>query len=153
MGGTKEIIKATTIHSTSIPPCSNGCYISDCDCDCCKGGQALCITNSVCNSVSTGSATVTIPANSCITKIYASMPNAAQNAKYIRIEVTSGSTTIFCHALPNQPGTGVVFDTTLVQPLCVGAEDATATVTALNQNNNQLNEILTLTVVYCPDCC
>ena len=81
------------------------------------------------------------------------MPNASKNAKYIIIEVTTVSTTIFCHALPNEPSQECRFDTTLVQPLCVGSTNATATVTALNQNNQHLDEILTLTVVYCPNCC
>lgn len=151
MGSSNKSAKEIAAANTIISECTNSC-ISDCDC-CCKCGQALCIANSVCNSVSAGTATVIIPANSCITKIYASMPNASQNAKYIRIEITSGATTIFCHALPNEPGRGVQFDTTLVQPLCVGNTNATATVRAFDQNNNQLNEILTLTVVYCPNCC
>lgn len=154
MGEANEIIKEIAVDTTLIPVCTNTCIkCDDCDdCDC-KCGQALCIANSVCNSVSTGSATVTIPANSCITKIYASMPNVPKDAKYIRIEVTAGLTTIFCHALTNDPTPGVQFDTTLVQPLCVGNTSATATVTALDENNKPLDEILTLTVVYCPNCC
>lgn len=133
--------------------------LSNCSCksdsDCCCGGgsgQSLCIASSVCSSVSTGSATVTIPANSCITKIYASMPNASNNAKYIRVQIT-GATSIFCYALPSVPSSGVTFDTNLIQPLCVGNIAATGTVTAFNETNGTLNEILTLTVVYCPNCC
>lgn len=162
----KDIINEISADSTSIPPSSNICGMGcGCDCDCCKSGQALCIANSVCTTniivnqpppvqAASSSVSVTIPANSCITKIYASMPNASTSAKYILIEVEDGgSNKIFCHALPNLASAGPVFDTTLVQPLCVGNTDATATVTALNQNNAPLNEFLTLTVVYCPNCC
>ena len=176
MGGTNEIINEIAADSTPIPPnpniCGFGCGC-DCDCDCGKCGQALCIAKSVCSSniiidtspppsiplplplaALSSSVSVTIPANSCITKIYASMPNAPQKAKYILIEIVDGSSNkFFCHALPNQPGTGITFDTTLVQPLCVGTTDATATVTALDQNNKPVEEFLTLTVVYCPNCC
>jgi len=170
MWGTNEIIKEIAVESTSIPKCSNICgFGCDCDCDCGKCGQALCIANSVCASNITvfqsqpsptpqppsSSVSVPILANSCITKIYASMPNAPTAAKYILIEVKQlvTDTTIFCHALPNLASMGPVFDTTLVQPLCVGSTGATATVTALNENNVVINEFLTLTVVYCPDCC
>ncbi|MEQ8155492.1 MAG: hypothetical protein ABRQ25_11505 [Clostridiaceae bacterium] len=122
------------------------------DC-CCNNRQALCTASSVCSSVSSCSASVTIPANSCITKIYASMPNASQNAKYIWIQIIGPAGNIFCHALPNEPGRGISFDTNLIQPLCVGNTAVTALVTAFNQNNNAINELLTLTVAYCPDCC
>jgi hypothetical protein len=164
MEGTNEVIKEIAADSTSIPACSNICAFGcGCDCDCCKGGQTLCITNSVCDSniiinqkdPSSVTVSVPIPANSCITKIYASMPNAPTAAKYILIEVTQlvTSITIFCHASPNLASMGPVFDTTLVQPLCVGSTDATATVTSLDQNTKPIEEFLTLTVVYCPNCC
>jgi hypothetical protein len=170
MGGSNEIIKEIAADSTPIPECSNICAFScGCDCDCCKSGQTLCIANSKCASNITvfqsqpspapqppsSSVSVSIPANSCVTKIYSSMPNAPTAAKYILIEVKElvMDTTIFCHALPNLASMGPVFDTTLVQPLCVGSTGATATVTALNENNVVINEFLTLTVVYCPGCC
>lgn len=161
-----EILKEIAADRTSIPECSNICaFNSDCACNCCNGGQSLCIANSMCASniivitmqplipPSTSSVSVIIPGGSCITKIYAAMPNASVDAKYILIEATVGSTNLFCHALGANPSTGVEFDTTFVQPLCVGSSDATVKVTALDQNNTPNNEFLTLTVVYCPNCC
>lgn len=159
MAGSNEIIKEISVTSTTIPQCSNACSFGGCcDCCCCNGGQALCIAKSECDSESTIPALVDIPANSCITKIYASMPNASTNAKYFLIEILDGdSTKIFCHAVPNTGNEDPVFDTTLVQPLCVkgtsGTGNAIITVTAFNQTNTALAELLTLTVVFCPDCC
>jgi hypothetical protein len=158
MEGTNEIIKEIAADGTPIPECSNICAFGcGCDCDCGKCGQALCIANSVCdsniNEVASSSVSVPIPANSCITKIYASLPNAPSSVKYILIEVTVGPNNIFCHALPNLGSEDPVFDTTLVQPLCVGNTGATAKVTALDNGDDPQNANLTLTVVYCPNCC
>lgn len=162
---THDIIKKVSVTNTTIPECTDACSFSGCCncCCCCNSGQALCIAKSVCDSnigasVPTSSVSVNIPGNSCITKIYASMPNPSTNVKYFLVEIEDGdSNKIFCHALPNTGTDDPVFDTTLVQPLCVKApissNDATITVTALNQNSSAVNEDLTLTVVFCPDCC
>lgn len=159
-----EITQNISSTNTTIPECSNACSIGGCcDCCCCKGGQALCIAKSKCATniippVSSSSVSFTIPTNSCITKIYASMPNAPTSAKYILIEIIDGDLDrIFCHGVPNTGNDDPEFDTTLVQPLCVRAPisggDATIKVTALNQSNSPINAELTLTVVFCPDCC
>ncbi|MFA9398981.1 MAG: hypothetical protein ACERKV_12065 [Clostridiaceae bacterium] len=153
MGGANEIYKEITADTTEIPECINSCMYGGC---CCKCGGGLCIANSVCatniGEDPSSSVSVTVPGKSCITKIYASDPFAT-NTKYMLVEVIDGSANpIFCHTLPNLGNDDPVFDTTLVQPLCVGDTDATAKVTAFG-NTAPVNDKLTLTVVYCLNCC
>jgi|GEM_PF-763646 len=127
----------------------------DCNCKCqCGRRQCLCVANSVCESDDDGVATVTVPANSCITKIYASFVQEMGEAKFALIEGISEETIFFCHRFVEDSNFGGEFDTTLVQPLCVGDEDVTFTVTAFAPNGDiQDNALVTLTVVYCEDCC
>lgn len=127
----------------------------NCNCDCQGGGgQCCCIANSVCDNDDDGVATATVPANSCVTKILASFVQERGEAKFALIEGTSGGTTFFCHRFVEDSNLGGEFDTNFVQPLCVGNEDATFTVTAFAPNGTiQDNALVTLTVVYCEDCC
>lgn len=123
-----------------------------CKCNCGGDGatSALCIARSVCNS-GQASTSVQIPPNACITKILASIQQTAAASRFAAITITPNvdlAQNIFCHRFLEDSQQGAEFDTTFVQPLCVGPAGATALVTAANSSAN-----VTLTVIYCPNCC
>lgn len=138
----------------------SNCCSSCCENCCgCGGGQALCNAKSKCaDDIGNGIVTLInkIPSNSCITKIYVAAPNVDDKTKYIMIEIKVGGDMIFCHGVPNSPSIGIEFDSNFIQPLCIDNAANTVTVTALDQNNGQVIKDklrLTLTVVYCENCC
>lgn len=115
--------------------------------------QCLCVATSQCDELE-GTETdlsLTLPANSCITKIYVSGSNGG-NLDSILITVNNGTEDIFCQRFYLQGAAGPQgeqFETTLVQPLCVG--DTESTVAAEFEGSDPSEG--TLTVVYCTDCC
>jgi len=116
----------------------------------------------LCTAVSvskTGSTTDTVdlvvPANSRITKIYASMQdidNAPIDGGLIDIRTEGGTgDTIFSHRFGKDPNIGSGgYETTLVQPLYVGTEDVKVTFSSYRGEMIDLAQHLELTVVYCP---
>ncbi len=114
----------------------------------------LCIARSVASEeiVDGGSVQVMVPANSCITKIYASGEALGDTRLlHILIEGFTIGETYFIHRSPARPeGDFAVFETTLVQPLCVGEVDS-----LVRARFVRLGELFsgTLTVVYCENCC
>ena len=77
--------------------------------------------------------------------------------KYALLEIVpiGGPSPLFCQRFVEEDSeTGGEFDSTLVQPLCVGITGAEATITAFAPNGNiQESALVTLTIVYCLDCC
>lgn len=113
----------------------------------------LCVATSACAVASKGDTeiSVTLPANSCITKIYTSGKNGIQFDS-ILVTVNNGTGDIFCYRFYLRESLGLQednFETTLVQPLCVGSEEATVTA---KFEGGCIDEG-TLTVVYCEECC
>lgn len=165
----KELIQEIRCLKESVKRCchvmANNQQVCNCNCEQsqsqeqnCGGGQGsgLCITNSVCDTGTEGTATVTVPGNSCITKIYASFiknPGGGSDPKYLFVSFDSGESS-FCHFIGEgpQPNSGSL-DTTLVQPLCVGPENVMVTAQAQAQGGvNTTAANVALTVVYCPFC-
>ncbi|MHC1684025.1 MAG: hypothetical protein AB6733_13895 [Clostridiaceae bacterium] len=94
--------------------------------------------------------TLTIPANAGITKIYASITQTqAGPIDTGQVGITLGSNRIFLQQFSKDPETSTgQYETTLVQPLCVGPGEALVYLSTV-----QTAFMLTLTVVYCPDYC
>jgi hypothetical protein len=118
--------------------------------------DVLCTAVSVSNSDDiVNTIDLPVPANSIITKIYASMQqfeNAPIDGGRISI-LTEGGTgdTIFGHRFGKDPNIGLGgYETTLVQPLYVGTEDVVVRLFSFFDNNIQTASFLELTVVYCP---
>ena len=98
-----------------------------------------------------GRASVTLPPNCCITKIYTA--GDADSLSSIQITVDNGSY-IFCQrvcAEKDSEGRGKEgqFETTLVQPLHVGENGATV----IADFADAFADAGFLTVVYCKNCC
>ena len=93
-----------------------------------------------------------LPPNAGITKIYASLvQNPAAPIDGVEILIIGPLELEFAHWFSKDPLARVgSFETTLVQPLCIGEEGATLLYTTLNQVDAT---ILSITVVYCPDYC
>ena len=96
-----------------------------------------------------------VPANSKITKIYASM----QQDDLLpidggRIEISNQGglgDTIFAHSFGKDPNIGSGgYETTLVQPLYVGPEDVEVRFVTFIGEAAQAAKLLEITVVYCP---
>lgn len=101
-----------------------------------KKDPCLCSTLSVCSETTylqgVSYTTVTIPANSCITKIYAAGGNDVEIDYAYEITIYRGTKTLYCHRFfPKEYGVNAVeykgaeFETTFIQPLCVGKQDVT----------------------------
>ena len=93
-----------------------------------------------------------LPPNAGITKIYVSLvQNPAAPIDGVEILIIGPLELEFAHWFSKDPLARVgSFETTLVQPLCIGEEGATLLYTTLNQVDAT---ILSITVVYCPDYC
>lgn len=119
-----------------------------------NGQPCLCIARSAASIeiVDGGTITVPVPANACITKIYASGQAAGDTRLlYIEIEVVNFGPAFFSHrARADSDGQFATFETTFVQPLCVGNIDS-----AVRAGFVRLGPQFegTLTVVYCENCC
>lgn len=125
--------------------------VNNCNCDGGGGGNettALCIASSVADE-GIGSAVVIIPANSCITKIYASFRDNIGINRFAQVTVLDNAANVFFNQrfVEDFSNSGE-FDTTLVQPLCVGTTQATGRVISESQT-----AMVTITVVYCLGCC
>lgn len=93
-----------------------------------------------------------IPPNAGITKIYASIVQR-DDAPITggEIMILSPSALEFDHWFGKDPMASVgSFETTLVQPMCIGEEGATLFFSAIGQIEAA---VLNVTVVYCPDFC
>ena len=118
--------------------------------------DVLCTAVSVSNTGSTtDTVDLVVPANSRITKIYASMQeidNAPLDGGLIDIRTEGGTgDTIFSHRFGKDPNIGSGgYETTLVQPLYVGTEDVKVTFSSYRGETIDLAQHLELTVVYCP---
>lgn len=129
--------------------------INTCNCTCEGGGNggggssALCISNSVSNE-GNGFADVIIPANSCITKIYASFIDNIGSNRYAQVTILDNAliNVLFNQRFVESSSSLGEFDTTLVQPLCVGPTQAIGRVIPESQT-----AAVTMTVIYCQDCC
>lgn len=96
-----------------------------------------------------------IPPNAGITKIYASLvqnpDNPIEGVEIFILSPTSPTGIAYAHWFSKDPLARVgSFETTLVQPLCIGEEGATLLYSTLGQVDAT---ILHITVVYCPDYC
>jgi len=118
--------------------------------------DVLCTAVSVSNSDDVvNTIDLPVPANSRITKIYASMQQfdiAPIDGGRISI-LTEGGTgdTIFAHRFGKDPNIGSGgYETTLVQPLYVGTGDVVVRLFSFFEENLQTASFLELTVVYCP---
>ncbi|NLN65934.1 MAG: hypothetical protein GX144_11115 [Clostridiaceae bacterium] len=118
--------------------------------------DVLCTAVSVSNSDDVvNNIALVVPANSRITKIYASMQQfsiAPIDGGRISI-LTEGGTgdTIFAHRFGKDPSIGSGgYETMLVQPLYVGTEDVEVRLFSFFEENLQTASFLELTVVYCP---
>lgn len=153
----RELVREIKCLKEAVKRCCHAVANQQCNCNCqqqqecnCNGGGGggLCNAVSQCDTGET-TATVIVPAGSCITKIYASYQtqNASDSAGLVTISNEGG--TYFCQRFESKPSSKFgIFETTFVQPLCVGDEDATVTVTGPDNTQS-----VTLTVVYCTDCC
>lgn len=112
----------------------------------------LCKSESICSAIAqAGKAAVTIPPNSCITKIYTA--GEADFMDSIQITVDNGSF-IFCQRFCTpKDSDGKVkegqFETTLVQPLRTGENGAAV----IADFADAFEDAGFLTVVYCKNCC
>lgn len=102
-----------------------------------------------------GSVDLIVPANSRITKIYASMQqndNAPIDGGRISIRTEGGTgDIIFAHRFGKDPGIGSGgYETTLVQPLNIGTEDVEVRFSTYFGDTVEGALFLELTVVYCP---
>lgn len=90
-----------------------------------------------------------IPPNAAITKIYASVTDHEGEKRRGNIQINTASGRVFTQSFVVDPANIVsTYETTLVQPLCVGEEEATALLSA-----SAVAEILEFTIVYCPNYC
>lgn len=117
--------------------------------------KILCAAQSVTDSkpdVTTLS--VDIPPNVGITKIYASITqNPGMPIDGGSIVILEGTAT-FAFAFDKDPqATRGKYETTLVQPLCIGPEGAVILLSSSNSGVLVPAAALVLTVVYCPDYC
>lgn len=126
----------------------------ECNCNCNGGGgtaSALCIATGAVDVQTGGSALVNIPPNACITKIYASFrPGVDINTFADVLILPNGpdaTSILFQTFFESSPNHGS-FETTLVQPLCVGPEGAVARV-----DGEISTTIVSITVIYCLECC
>jgi hypothetical protein len=96
--------------------------------------------------------TFEIPPNAGITKIYASFVQSEDSPiEGGEIMILSPSALEFNHWFGKDPLAAVgSFETTLVQPLCIGEEGATLFFSTIGQIEAN---VLNVTVVYCPDYC
>lgn len=116
--------------------------------------NVLCSASSIAEfTVNSANLSFTIPANAAITKIYISIQqNDAINGGIL--DIKSPTEDIFLHRMSYDPGAAVgEFETTLVQPLCVGPEGATFTFIPTSNNVITNVQVITATVVYCPNYC
>lgn len=102
------------------------------------------------------SMSVAVPSNAAITRIYATIRqrmNSPIDNGAIEIRETEGTTTfrVGFSKSPFAPVGG--YETSLLEPLCVGPEGATVHLFAARSNESVNADALTLTVVYCPDYC
>lgn len=116
--------------------------------------KVLCPASSVTDFVDNGFIlSFDIPPNAGITKIYVSIGQDTPIDSAV-LRITSSSETIFLHLISKDPTTEIgEFETTLVQPLCVSADGATATIITANNNVATVAKVIAATVVYCPDYC
>lgn len=125
-----------------------------------KEEKVLCGAESVVGSDSDSQiATVDVPANAGITKIYVSMTQKAGAGDSIdggTIVITNiaQTTTSFLYSFSKDPNqrTGN-YETTFIQPLCVGPDGASVSINALQGTFGQIADRIQVTVVYCPDYC
>lgn len=132
--------------------CNQTC---NCECNCDGGGNggatpALCVATGVIDQ-GNGGALVEIPPNACITKIYSSFrPGTGENT-FVEVLATPNGTNVpsifFQTYFETSPNHGI-FETTLVQPLCVGPDGATVRADAEISTT-----IVSINVIYCPECC
>lgn len=125
--------------------------------------RAACVVNPLCTAVSktesepnSAVVTLSLPGGARITKIYASL---IQNTKCpvnngnIAI-LTPEQTPSFSHAFVIDPcAVGGSYETTLVQPLCVGAEGGNVVFSVARGLDLAKAEYLQVTAVYCPGDC
>lgn len=135
------------------------CVIRDKDCQLtctCEGGgggttPTLCIATGTIDVQATGTALVDIPPNACVTKIYATFRPGVEINTFADVLILPNAVNapaiFFQTFFENNPGRGA-FETTLVQPLCVGPDGAIGRVTAEVQTT-----VVSITVIYCPNCC
>lgn len=117
--------------------------------------------------------TVDIPANACITKIQASAVQVETTVIWLayQVNIYNENGKFFCHRFfPNEYDEGAELDTTLVHPLCVGPNGATAKLKYVEYSTPELQKVKegesseinsisgntvtgTLTIVYCEECC
>lgn len=120
--------------------------------------KVLCPAQSVADSDAlANSLTVDIPPGAAITKIYASMKQSTDapiNNAFISINDNVTNDELFTIAINKNPNDVVgLFETTLVQPFCIGENGAKITILPLNLNTSVVAESLDITVIYCPDYC
>lgn len=120
--------------------------------------KVLCPAQSVADADAlANSLTVDIPPGAAITKIYASMKQSSDaliNNAFISINDNVTNDELFTIAINKDPNDVVgLFETTLVQPLCIGVNGARITILPLNLNTSVVAESLDITVIYCPDYC
>ena len=132
-----------TITKPTVPPNGNGNIQICCPC--------------IARSVSSielepegGTIAVPIPANACITQIFASAETIQAQLLYIEVEVRNIGPSLYLHRIPaNTEGTFAVLKL-LSHPLCVGDIDS-----AVRANFIRLGDPFngSLSVLYCENCC
>lgn len=134
-----------------------GFLLSGCDGIDMKEDKVLCGARSVTTTISSADELfLEIPPNVGITKIYGSVIMGADtiNNVLLLIEDLETNEIIFRQRFMVDELIGRrEFETTLVQPLCIGPQGAEL---SLSSHNNQLSVevlFLTSTVVFCPDYC
>ena len=101
--------------------------------------------------------TVNIPPDSAITKTYASMKQSSDAPIYnafIGINDNVTNEDLFIISINIDPNDVVgLFETSLIQPFCIGANGASITILPLNLNTPVVAASLDITVIYCLDYC
>lgn len=97
---------------------------------------------------------ITVPANAGILQIVASVVDSVANPAYAAV-ITGDAGIDYQHAFKvssvNREGN---YEITFAKPVCVGEEDATFRIIAVNSDNTVATPVyLSLTIVYCPDFC
>lgn len=117
--------------------------------------KVLCPAKSMAsNNNSLSQLTLNIPPNVAITKIYASVRQSAGNPIDNANLFIQESGTIFFVAINKDPNASVgYYETTFVQPLCIGSDGAILVIESLTGNSPVNAQALRLTVVYCSDYC
>lgn len=128
--------------------------ISSCQNKCKKTCECKAEMQSVLSIFNGEPAFITVPANSGIVKIVASVVDSVANPAYAAVIVGDNGID-FEHAFKvNSIEREGTFEITFDKPVCVGEQGALFRIVAVNADNTVATPVyMCLTIVYCPDFC